>query len=112
MAKEKKPFTYDIKEWMGVVKESKNSNWCKYVYKVTYNERPASIDVRNVKFNEDGTMMFGKGISLTDEECDNMMDILLDNDYGSTTAIERALQRRNQIFGNEKFDEDLVVTLG
>ena len=110
--KEKKPLTCDIKEWMGVVKESKNSNWCKYVYKVAYNDRPAGIDIRNIQFKEDGTTMFGKGVTLTDEECDNVVDILINSGYGSTTAIEEALKKRNQIFDNSAFDEpDLVIEL-
>lgn len=106
-----KELTCDVKEWLGVVKESKNSNWCKYVYKVAYNDRPTGIDVRNIQFKEDGTNMFGKGISLTDEECDTMVDILIDNGYGSTTAIEKALKKRNQIFDNDMFDDDLVIGL-
>ena len=104
--KEKKPLTYEIKEWLGVVKESKNSNWCKYVYKVAYNDRPAGIDVRNIQFKEDGSNMFGKGITLTDEECDNMVDILLNHGYGSTTAIEEALNKRNMIFDNSAFESE------
>ena len=112
MPKEKKPFTYEVKDWMGVVKESKNSNWTKYVYKVAYNDKPAGVDIRNVQFKEDGSVVFHKGISLTDEECDNVVDILISNGYGTTTAIEKELDKRNQVFGNEVFDTPLVVKLG
>lgn len=109
MPKQSKPLTCDVKEWLGVVKESKNSNWCKYVYKVAYNDRPAGIDIRNIQFKENGGNMYGKGISLTDEECDTVVDILIDNGYGSTTAIERALHNRNKIFDNSQFEDDLVI---
>lgn len=109
MPKQTKPLTCDVKEWLGVIKESKNSNWCKYVYKVAYNDRPAGIDVRNIQFKEDGTNMFGKGISLTDEECDTMVDILIENGYGSTTSLEKAIKNRNQIFDNDAFNDDLVI---
>jgi len=110
---QKKPFTSDIKEWLGVVKESKNSNWCKCVYKVAYNDKPTCIDIRNIQYKEDGSYMFGKGISLSDEDCDNLVDILMDNGYGSVTAMESALKKRNQIFSNEAFeDPNLVIKLG
>ena len=112
MPKEKKTFTYEVKDWMGVVKESKNSNWTKYVYKVAYNDRPTGVDIRNVQFKEDGSIVFSKGITLTDEECDNVVDILIANGYGTTTAIEQALDKRNQVYGNETFDTPLVVKLG
>jgi hypothetical protein len=79
------------------------------VYKVAYNDRPAGIDVRNIQFKEDGTNMFGKGISLTDEECDTMVDILIENGYGSTTSLEKAIKNRNQIFDNDAFNDDLVI---
>lgn len=109
MAKQSKPLTCEVKDWMGVVKESKNSNWCKYVYKVAYNERPAGIDIRNVQFKEDGSNVFGKGITLTDEECDTVVDILIEHGYGSTTAIENALTKRNAVYGNEMFEDNLVI---
>ena len=97
MAKE---FTAEVKEWVGPVKESKTNNWCKYVAKVSYNNKPANIDIRNVKFNPDGSHLFGKGISLTDEECDTMVDILLEKGYGTRDAIEKALKKKDAVFGD------------
>ena len=109
MPKKTKPLTYDIKEWLGVVKESKNSNWCKQVYRVAYNDRPAGIDIRNIQFKEDGSIMFSRGISLTDEECDAVVDILVEHGYGSNVALEKEIAKRNQIFDNDVFNDDLVI---
>ena len=40
----------------------------------------------------------GKGVSLSNEEADMMVDILLQNDFGSIDEIERALDKRKSIF--------------
>ena len=98
----------DIKEWIGPVKESKNSNWCKYVLKVSYNDAPANLDIRNVKFNDDGTYIFGKGVSFTDEEADTAVDILLEKGYGTMEKISEAMKARNSMFkdGDSIFDDD------
>jgi len=120
----KKEFKVDIKEWIGPVKEGKNTNWCKYVLKVSYNDAPANLDIRNVKFNEDGTHMFGKGISLTNEETDVLVDTLLDCGYGTLDKISSTAKARNALFvgGDTLFEEDdkddwddkgrLIVRLG
>ena len=107
MAK-KGEFKTDIKEWIAPVKESANSNWTKYVVKVSYNDGPANIDIRNVKFNDDGSFIFGKGISLADEEADATVDVLLKKGYGTLEAIEEALRERNSMFkdGDNIFDDD------
>lgn len=106
----KKEFKADVKEWIGPVKESKNNNWCKYVLKVSYNDRPANIDIRNVKFNEDGEHIFGKGISLTDEETDALVDTLVEKGYGSTNVLEESLSKKKSIFTKGKiFNEDKMM---
>lgn len=115
MAKE---FTAEVEELIGPIKEGANSNWCKYIAKISYNGKPPNIDIRNIKFEEDGNHFFGKGISLTDEECDTMVDILLENGYGSIGQLEKSLNDRKNIFGNNNdddcYDEDgsLSITLG
>ena len=98
----------DIKKWHGIIKESKNSNWCKCIYTVSYNGAPANVDIRNVKFNDDGTYIFGKGISLTDEETDTTVDILLEKGYGTMEKISEAMKARNSMFkdGDSIFDDD------
>ena len=96
----------EITELIGPVKENPKNNWCKYILKVSYNDKPANVDIRNVKFNEDGSQTFGKGISLTDEECDTMVDMLVEKGYGSTDKLEDAVKRKKSIFGGSIFDDD------
>ena len=114
----------EITELIGPVKENPKNNWCKYILKVSYNDKPANVDIRNIKFNEDGSQTFGKGISLnikfnedgsqtfgkgislTDEECDTMVDMLVEKGYGSTDKLEDAVKRKKSIFGGSIFDDE------
>ena len=121
----KKEFTAEVKGDPSIIKESKNSNWCKVLCEVSYNGGPTNIDIRNVKFNEDGTQMFGKGISMTKEETDIATDILLEKGFGTLDKINEIAKKRNSIFAGaenileddddeDEFDEmgRLVVRLG
>lgn len=113
-------FTAEVEELIAPIKEGPNSNWCKYVARISYNGKPPNIDIRNIKFEEDGNHFFGKGISLTDEECDTLVDILLDRGYGSIDHLETSLDKRKEIFGGDedsgscydKKDGSLSITLG
>lgn len=102
MAKE---FSAEIKEWIAPVKENNNSNWCKYIIRASYNNKPANIDIRNIKFDSSGQHLFGKGISLTDEECDTVVDILLGIGYGTTESLKKAVKKRESVYINT-FDDD------
>lgn len=83
----------EVEEWYGFVKESPNSNWTKAIYRVRYNDKK-KIDIRNVKHNEDGTKMFGKGISLSDEEANSTTEILVENGFGDTDKLKELLDKR------------------
>lgn len=91
----KKPLVSDIKEIFGTVKESPNSDWAKLIYRVSYNDRPAGVDIRNVKVNPDGTYNYGKGISLTNEETDAATELLVEKGFGRTEVLTEALKKRN-----------------
>ena len=101
-------FKTKVNKWIAPVKESDNSNWTKYVYKAAVNDGPANINIRNVKFNDDGSFIFGKGITLADEETDATVDVLLKEGYGTLEAIESALRERYSMFkdGDNIFDDD------
>lgn len=104
-----KEFKSEVKELIAPIKENKNSNWCKYIARIAYNSKPANIDIRNIKFEEDGSTFLGKGISLTDEECDSVVDILVERGYGSTSKLKNSLNKRESVFGknaSKLFDDD------
>ncbi len=109
MGKKNKPLEFKVEELIGPVKESKNSNWCKYIAKISYNDRPANVDIRNIQFKEDGDYFLGKGISLTDEECDTMVDILLERGYGSIDQIAYVYDKRKSFFDGDFFSEEEII---
>ena len=53
-----------------------------------WGENPITVDIRMVNKTND---FIGKGISLSDEECDKLVDILLDRGYGSIDKIKEVL---------------------
>lgn len=83
----KKEFKSEIVEHIDNLKEY-NSNYTKSVLRMIWGDNPITMDIRMV--NNDKNFV-GKGISLTDEECDKLVDILLDRGYGSIDKIKEVL---------------------
>lgn len=83
----KKEFKSEIVEHVDNLKEY-NSNYTKSVLRMIWGDNPITMDIRMV--NNDKNFV-GKGISLTDEECDKLVDILLDRGYGSIEKIKEVL---------------------
>lgn len=86
-------FSHEVIEYLGPL--DNKEGWNKSVARIAWGENPITIDIRHM--NITGNKM-GKGISLTDEEVDNVVDILLSNDYGSMEAIEKALLKKKKRF--------------
>lgn len=99
-----KEFKQEIIEVLGTVKEA-NKGWGKYIMKIRYGEdtNPISLDIRNYNLEADRS---GRGITLNDEEADAVVDILLDNNYGSLDKIKEALERREKAFKLSEEDID------
>ena len=100
MKKEK--MKYDIIEELGVVskQEDLHTDWCKMVLKtlLTYvdsGDSEEGIDIRSMNVNT--KIKSSRGIRLTIEEAHNVVDILLENGYGSTEAIEKAYKNRMEM---------------
>jgi hypothetical protein len=95
MGKFKGDFKSEIEEIIGVLKENDHNDWIKAVGRVAWNDNPATVDIRNFNMAKQQPM---KGISLSDEEADRLVDILLENDYGSMEAITSAVERKKSRF--------------
>ena len=89
------PFSFTIDEYIGSVKESDTHDWTKAVMRIKWGENPPSLDIRNVNMAQN---RIGKGISLSNEEADKLVNILLDNGYGTLTDIENALKKKKSFF--------------
>ena len=105
--KKDKDFSYTIEQFVGSVKESDKSDWCKAVLRMKWGDNPTSLDIRNVDMNPDNRRI-GKGISLTNEEADKLVSILLDEGYGSLESLEKAIEKKKSFFtvSKEKDDEE------
>lgn len=107
MAKKNKDYNrYQIEEIIGTISKAKDgtSNWGKYLMRCSYDESPATIDVRHMCFKDDGSKIIGKGISLTDTEADTLTDMLVSNGFGTSECLDKELQRRKKLYGLEGDD--------
>lgn len=93
MAKSNNEFSYELIEFLGSLNEKEG--WSKSVVRIAWGENPVTIDVRNMNIMAE---RMGKGISLSDEEADRLVDILLEKDYGSMEALEKALVKKKKRF--------------
>ena len=82
----KKEFKSEVVEHIAILKEGER--YQKEVLRMIWNDNPITVDIRSVDKNSN---FIGKGISLSDEECDKLVDILLDRGYGSIDKIKEVL---------------------
>ena len=68
-----KEIKFEVKETLGTVGESKK------LQKISWNGREAVLDLRAWWEDKDGEEKCGKGITLTDDEARELMELL--NDY-------------------------------
>ena len=111
--KEDKNFSFNIDEYIGSLKESTSHDWAKAVLRIAWNEKPSTLDIRNVNMAQ---QRIGKGISLSNEEADRLVAILLEQDYGTIDDLERALKRKRSFFQitndiDEVLDNDELYTI-
>ena len=95
MAKEKPEITYELDDIVDVIKESDVHDWVKAVLRISWNGNPSTLDIRSMNMK---TKRIGKGISLSNEEADRLVAILLENDFGSLADLESAIKRKKDFF--------------
>lgn len=112
MAKKKKdydPERYQIEEFIETISESKDSNWGKFVVKARMDDNPSTIDIRHIKVGD--KPFIGKGISLSDLECDEVVDCLVKRGYGRTKVLEEELDNRKSLYGFKESKKHLTLKL-
>ncbi len=67
----KSEFKYEIKKQLGVLSTSRQG-WTKEVNVISWNDRPSKIDIREWSPEHD---KMSKGLSLTEDEMDTLVDI-------------------------------------
>ena len=82
----KKEFKSEVIERVTTLKET--NGYKKEVIRMIWGDNDITMDIRMVNKSND---FIGKGISLSDEECDKLVDTLLDRGYGSIDKIKEVL---------------------
>ena len=94
MAKENKEFTMEIKEGFDyIIEESGNSSL--NLRKVSWNGREHKLDLRKWNY-QDGQERAMKGVTLSDEGADELSAVLVEQGYGNTKRIVKALSQREE----------------
>lgn len=112
--KNRDEFTYSIEEFIAPLKESDKNDWVKGVARIKWGDNPTTLDIRNINLASNSAY---RGISLSDEEADTLVKILLDNGYGTIDEIIDALEHRKSMFeymsveeAREEFESILIDT--
>lgn len=100
MAK-KQDYSYTITEVLGSISEPNDrTNWCKAILKTLLNDEDEGIDIRRADLQK--KVMGSSGIRLTDDETHKLVDLLLENGYGSYDVIETVYKNRQSLFYSEE----------
>lgn len=94
MAEKKQP-KWEIEEELSVLKESDKSDWTLEINRVSWNGKPAKLEIRHIKrgTTKDNTIM-GAGIGLQDEIWNDVVEELIRLGYGNITTIKKNLKNR------------------
>lgn len=87
-------FNMDVIEVLGHVRGNEDG-WGIGVMKMAWGDNPTTLDIRNVNLVQERA---GKGVSLSDTEAERLVEILLDNNYGTIESLKEAINRRESIF--------------
>lgn len=94
MARENKEITMDIKEGFDfIIEESGNSSL--NLRKIGWNGREHKLDLRKWNY-QDGQERAMKGVTMTDEGADELSAVLVEQGYGDTKRIAKAIINREE----------------
>jgi hypothetical protein len=92
MAKGNKEFSMEIQEGFDfIIEESGNSSL--NLRRISWNGREPKLDLRKWLY-QDGQERSYKGVTITDEGADELTGVLVENDYGDTKRIVKAISNR------------------
>ena len=98
-------FSYEVQEGFDfIIEESGNNSINRR--KISWNGRPYKLDLRKYSY-KDGKESMLKGISISDEGANELTGVLIENGYGDTKRIIKALRTREN-FNEEMLEPDYV----
>ena len=74
-----KDFSYEVTERIAVISRSADGNNTLELNRISYNGRPAKLDLRRWSYEDDGSAQMHKGITLSDEEAGELGNVLAAN---------------------------------
>ena len=91
------PSRFKVEEIIENISESDTSNWGKFIIRASFDDGPANINIRSMKLCDEP--IIGKGISLTNEEVDTVVDTLVGMGFGSISKLKDSISDRQKQFG-------------
>lgn len=98
-------FSYEVQEGFDFIIEESGNNSIN-LRKISWNSRPYKLDLRKYSY-KDGKESMLKGISISDEGANELTGVLIENGYGDTKRIIKALRTRDN-FNEEMLEPDYV----
>lgn len=95
-----KEFKMEIKDNFDFILEE-GQNTSINLRKISWNDRPAKLDIRKWNYL-DGKETAMKGVGLTDEGAHELAAVLVENGYGDTARLIKALKQRKDYNDNPK----------
>lgn len=93
-----KEFSMEIEDNFDFILEE-GQNTSINLRRISWNGRPSKIDIRKWVYN-DGTERAMKGVSLSDEGADELANVLIEQGFGSTKRIIKAIKAREDYDGS------------
>ena len=93
-----KEFSMEIEDNFDFILEE-GQNTSINLRRISWNGRPSKIDIRKWVYN-DGTERAMKGVSLSDEGADELANVLIEQGFGNTKRIIKAIKAREDYDGS------------
>lgn len=97
MAKAKsEPPKFEIVDEIAILEESQKSDWTVELNKVSWNDRPPKLEIRDWNRGHADGMKAGKGVTLSDEAADRLVIELLKLGYGDMKEVAKTYNERRK----------------
>lgn len=104
----KKDFSYEMQEGFDFILEE-SANGSTNLRKIAWNGHPMKLDIRKYTY-KDGQERMMRGVTLTDDGGTELANVLVENGYGDTKRLIKAIKQRedfnDSMLDSSNIDED------
>jgi hypothetical protein len=97
--------SFELIQKIGDITDVYKNGWSKSIIKCKWGDNNPTVDIRKINSSQN---KFGSGISLTNEEADIVVDLLLNAGYGSIDVIKNCLKDRSSYIVSNENIEDMI----